>query len=91
MRGGGDTRLDRCAGAPRGGQREHTARLRRTLAHADQAISVRFYMEFDGTLVPDVNQAGIRAATQEYNTIEAGKKTADRINPLYEEPYDERA
>jgi cyclase len=53
--------------------------------------TVRFYMEFDGTLVPDVNQAGIRAATQEYNTIKAGKKTADRINPLYEEPYDERA
>jgi hypothetical protein len=53
--------------------------------------TVRFYMEYDGTLVPDVNQAGIRAATEEYNRIKASKKTADRINPLYEEPYDERA
>ncbi len=50
--------------------------------------TVRFYMEFDGTLVPDVNGAGIRAATEEYNRIKAVKKSAG-INP-YEEPYDER-
>jgi len=51
--------------------------------------TVRFYMEFDGTLVPDVNGAGIRTATEEYNAIKAGKKTASTPNP-YEEPYDER-
>ena len=39
--------------------------------------TVRIYMEFDGTLVPDVNDAGIRAATEEYNAIKTGKKTAD--------------
>src|SRR5204863_6281444 len=50
--------------------------------------TVRFYMEFDGTLVPDVNNAGIRAATEEYNRIKATKKTAGVDS--YEEPYDER-
>ena len=29
--------------------------------------TVRIYMEFDGTLMPEVNNAGIRAATEEYN------------------------
>ena len=51
--------------------------------------TVRVYMEFDGTLVPDVNAAGIRAATEEYNAIKNPKKTADIYNP-YEESYDER-
>ena len=51
--------------------------------------TVRFYMEFDGTLTPDVNNAGIRAATEEYNRIKATVKTAG-FDP-YEEPYDERA
>ena len=51
--------------------------------------TVRFYMEFDGTLVPDVNAAGIRAATEEYNAIKTGKKTVGTFNP-YQEPYDER-
>ena len=50
--------------------------------------TVRIYMEFDGTLVPEVNNAGIRAATEEYNAIKNPKKTADIYNP-YEEPYDE--
>jgi len=49
----------------------------------------RFYMEFDGRLVPDMNVQGIRNATQEYNAIKANKKTIGRFNP-YEEPYDER-
>ena len=49
--------------------------------------TVRFYMEFDGTLTPDVNGPGIQQATQEYNAIKATKKTAG-VDP-YEEPYDE--
>jgi hypothetical protein len=50
--------------------------------------TVRFYMEYDGTLVPDVNGEGIRKATEEYNSIKAGKKTAE--DNYWEEPYDER-
>ncbi len=50
--------------------------------------TVRFYMEYDGTLVPDVNGDGIRKATEEYNSIKAGKKTA--WDNYWEEPYDER-
>ena len=49
----------------------------------------RFYMEFEGRLVPDMNVQGIRSATQEYNTIKANKKTVGTFNP-YKEPYDER-
>ena len=49
----------------------------------------RFYMEFEGRLVPDMNVQGIRNATQEYNAIKANKKTVGTFNP-YEEPYDER-
>lgn len=36
---------------------------------------VRFYMEFDGTLVPAQNTDGIRKATEEYNAIKAARKT----------------
>ena len=49
----------------------------------------RFYMEFEGRLVPDMNVQGIRNATEEYNAIKANKKTVGTFNP-YEEPYDER-
>lgn len=37
--------------------------------------TVRFYMEFDGTLVPAQNTEGIRKATEEYNAIKAARKT----------------
>jgi glyoxylase-like metal-dependent hydrolase (beta-lactamase superfamily II) len=48
----------------------------------------RFYMEFEGRLVPDMNVQGIRNATQEYNAIKANKKTVG--TNAYEESYDER-
>ena len=40
-------------------------------------------------LIPEVDKAGIRSATEEYNAIKNPKKTADFYSP-YEEPYDER-
>lgn len=33
----------------------------------------RFYMEFSNTLVPAMDAAGIRAATEEYNALMAKK------------------
>jgi cyclase len=43
---------------------------------------VRWYEEWDGTLLPDYNANAVREATMEYNAVKAGAKKTGEIIPL---------
>jgi hypothetical protein len=44
---------------------------------------VRYYAEWDNTLTPDYDAAGVREATIEYNQIKAGARKTAEIVPLW--------
>ena len=50
--------------------------------------TVRVYMEFDGTLVPEVNRRGHPRGDRGIQRHQGHEENGDGFDP-YEEPYDE--